>query len=150
MIAEPHVDEDDHHLRQQRIGIPVRGDTEQSLENEVQLTEVLVEDAFEDEDRDEGRHRVGQDQQQPVERLEAQVRPLEDGRKGQPDGKAEDDRQHRERHRPNEDREHRRPDALGREDALEILEPDVDPPARRNRLPLLVDVEAARVVRREH
>ena len=52
--------------------------------------------AAEDEDRDEGRHRVGQDQQQPVDRFAAQVRPLEDRGEQHAEREGEGDRERRE------------------------------------------------------
>ena len=149
-IAEPEVDQHDHHAGHEWIGVPVGADAEQRLEQHVDLAEILVEQALEDQDRDEGRHRVGQDQHQAVERLAAQMRPLQDHRQQHAQREGERHRERREHQRPDEDRQHRRADALGREDALEIGPADIYAPAWRYFLAGVVDVKAGRLVGLEH
>ena len=129
------------------IGVPVRGDAEQGFEHEIDLAVVLIEQPLEDQDRDEGGHRIGQDQQQPVERFEAQMRPLQDRRQQQAQRKGEADREQGEADGPHEDRGHRLTDALGVEHLVEVGRADPDGPARRHGFARLIAIETDRLIR---
>lgn len=143
-IAKPGVDDEDHHLGQEGVGIPVRLDAKRRFQEQVDLTEVLVEQALEHQDGDERRDGIGQDQHDPVEAAPLEGLPLHQTGQHHADGQGEAHRTGGEDHGPDEDLQERCLDTRIGDDAGEVLPAHAHHETWRHaladKLALLVDV----------
>jgi hypothetical protein len=131
-------------LGQQRVAEPGRADAEQAVQDEVDLAQVLVEQALEDQDADEARHRVGQEEHQAVGALEGQRFPVQQHRQQQAQGRGQQHRQRREDHGPDEDADEGLAKAPFAEDLRVVRQAHVDAVAGLQAVAFGAGVEAGR------